>query len=67
MSAKEIQNHCHRRWNPMGRVPLAQWLLSEAKPVDLERLHVLGNIVMPPCARLGLHLLGHHHGSGRTG
>ena len=42
MSAKEIQNHCHRRWNPMGRVPLAQWLLSEAKPVDLGETSCFG-------------------------
>lgn len=61
MSAKDVENRCQQPWNPKGWMPLHTWLWHEASDLDLDRLHALGNIVMPRCGQLALHLLGRHH------
>lgn len=46
-------------WNSKGRIPLFEWLRKDVSAEDTKRLKCLGNIVMPRCARLGLHVLLH--------
>ena len=46
-------------WNPSQKPPLASWLATEKYVLYDERMLMLGNIVLPRCARLGMHLLLH--------
>ena len=61
---EEIQRRANALWNPLGRVPVHEWLLraSTLSQVDSNRLKALGNVVMPACANLALHLMGHSVG-----
>ena len=61
LTADEVHTNCHKRWNHAGRIPIEQWLMSEASKTDVSRLEALGNVVMPPLARLGLHTLAAYH------
>lgn len=56
MTSAEMHQNCHQRWNHFGRTPLSSWLKNDVSPVDKERLKASGNIVMPRCAQLALHL-----------
>ena len=58
MSCAQVHGQANAIWNPQGKVPLSQWLCQTATDVDIERLKAIGNIAMPACCRLGLHLLG---------
>ena len=42
-----------------GSDPLSRWLKARQGPLDLERLKCLGNVVMPACARMALHIIAH--------
>jgi hypothetical protein len=61
---EQIQRQANSLWNPLGRVPVHDWLLraSTLSQVDCNRLEALGNVVMPACASLALHLMGHSVG-----
>ena len=41
-------------WNPMNKVPLADWLAQDQSDSDKSRLHTLGNCVVPMMAQLAL-------------
>lgn len=59
MTKDEVEDGCHSRWNPQGRVAIDAWLTPELTAVQKARLHTLGNIVIPQCARLSLHVFAH--------
>ena len=59
MSADDMRKRAQRPWNARARVPLASWLRAEAKAEDAARLRCIGNVVMPACARLALHVMAH--------
>lgn len=40
-------------WNDLNKVPMHQWLLEEPAKDQSERMTVLGNVVVPACARVG--------------
>ena len=58
MSCAQVHTQANAIWNPQGKVPLSEWLRQTASDVDIERLKAVGNVAMPACSRLGLHLLG---------
>lgn len=59
MEKKDMMQSALQPWNVEGSLPLHQWLTSEQTELDRQRLKCLGNIVMPRCAKLGLHQLEH--------
>ena len=46
-------------WHPESRPLLYRWLSKETSKENQERLHCVGNIVMPDMAYLAANLLGH--------
>lgn len=59
MNSAEMLTAAQRPWNPCGRRPVHEWLVGDSDAEDQSRIKCLGNIVMPACARLGMHLLHH--------
>lgn len=60
MSDKMIHSRANGFWNKSGRLPLHNWLSRrKMDQCDKNRLEALGNVVMPRCGQLGLHLMGH--------
>ena len=56
MNMMDIQSNAQGPWLPRSRPPSHAWLVSEHSELDQHRLKMLGNIVMPQCARAALHL-----------
>lgn len=54
----ENANQCH---NLRNRPPLASWLSNSQTKSDQARLHAIGNMVIPKCATLAMHLLVNSH------
>lgn len=57
MSAEEVHqqaNHCHHF---RGQPAISTWLSSSRSKLDGERLHALGNMVLPRCATLAWNVL----------
>ena len=44
-------------WNSLNRLPLHRWLQSDYDDQYRNRMHALGNIVVPAGGKLGLNLL----------
>lgn len=59
MDEGAMQAAAHAEWNPCDRLPLTSWLSSTKADNHADRMTTLGNIVVPRCARLGMHLLLH--------
>ena len=59
MTAAALLEQSRGMWNPRGSVPLHQWLVAKQEASDRRRLAMLGNIVIPQCARLALHIFVH--------
>ena len=61
MSDAEMIAEAHK-CHHLRRMPrVTNWLLEEQDPGDGERLHALGNIVIPKMAELACHILGRVH------
>ena len=45
---------CEEEWNPVGALPLHQWLTDSLNERDQLRLKCLGNVVYPKFAHYGL-------------
>lgn len=59
MTASEMESQALRAWNPSERPSLHTWLSSECGEEDQARLKAVGNMVIPQCGKLALHLLEH--------
>lgn len=61
MPNETIQAQAISEWNPLAKkqLPLCQWLENHQGPEEQSRLKAVGNIVIPPCARLALHCILH--------
>ena len=59
MSAETMRSAAEADWNFAGAQPLREWLAPSQSSQDCERLRCLGNVVVPQCARLGLHIMVH--------
>lgn len=56
MTTERLQSMCHSEWNVLGRVPLTSWLTEKCTNEQKQRLHTLGNIVLPRCSQVALHV-----------
>lgn len=60
MNADAMHVNANKIWNRLGRVPVHKSLAyGPLDETSKSRLTALGNVVMPPCARLAMHVLGH--------
>lgn len=59
MSPEAMQAQAKQDWNASARPPLADWLSDARGTSHGDRLASLGNVVLPKCAQLGMHLLVH--------
>ena len=48
-----------RTFNPQGKPPVHTWLAHKSSPLDKQRLHAMGNIVIPAEASVALDLFAH--------
>jgi hypothetical protein len=60
-SEKEIHEEANKCWNLRNQPPITTWLAQSLGKHDLHRLHAIGNMVLPKCACLAMHLLLHAH------
>lgn len=44
-------------WNFENQIPLRLWLVNEREEHHDERMQILGNLVVPSCAALGMELI----------
>ena len=56
MGPLKIQELSQAPWLPGSRLPVHTWLVPDQTEEDAARLRALGNIVIPQCCRLALHL-----------
>ena len=61
MSSAEMDFNANKPWNVRGRVPLLRWLNHTQDEKDKERLKTVGNLVMPACGRLAMHIMLRQH------
>ena len=59
MTAAHMDLQANAPWNKCGRVSLTKWLAAKQSDLDVKRLACVGNIVIPRCAQLALHVLAH--------
>ena len=59
MPVETIRSNALSRWNEFGLLAMADWLATSQSSRDRQRLRCVGNIVMPACARLALHVMTH--------
>lgn len=59
MSDAEIKRWPTKEWQPLSRPALFDWLSPERADGDKERLHAIGNIVMPEVCWMAVQVLGH--------
>lgn len=57
----DVERESHEVWNEAGRLPLEQWLQTSMDKTARARLKAVGNIVLPRCGRLAMHLMMHLH------
>ena len=55
----DMSNWPLARWNPRSELPLSRYLVPTLSEECRQRLHVLGNIVVPPQAAMAAALLTH--------
>lgn len=60
MEAAEIHAQCHMCWNFRSQPHITTWLSPHQSSEDESRLHAVGNMVLPKCARLALHVMLFH-------
>ena len=58
MSQSDIHAQAHQCWHFRKPPPLVEWLSQSHTKEDRERLCAIGNIVIPRCARLAMHVIG---------
>ena len=58
MTPHEIEKQAHMCYHFRERPPLSQWLQDSQNEEDKARLAAVGNLVIPRCASLAMHLLG---------
>lgn len=46
-------------WNSWNKLPMRMWLTNEMEPSYRDRMHAMGNIVVPACGDLGFEVLCH--------
>lgn len=59
-SSSDMHQSAHAAWNRCCKPPVSAWLLAQQSALDKERLKACGNVVIPQCARLALHIMGNH-------
>ena len=59
-SPSDMHQSAHAAWNRCCKPPVSAWLLAKQSALDKERLKACGNVVIPQCARLALHIMGNH-------
>ena len=59
MTKEEMEARALSNWNEGERTPLHTWLTDQSTASDQDRLKRVGNIVIPRCAQLAVHLLEH--------
>lgn len=52
-----VKDHCGTSWNVWSRLPVDQWLSPTQSQSDRDRLHMMGNQVIPQQAFLGFETL----------
>lgn len=63
MSESEMLANAKKPWNKLSQLPHHEWLTEQTSAQDGHRLKCLGNIVIPACARLAMHILRHSFAS----
>ncbi|CAK9032423.1 unnamed protein product [Durusdinium trenchii] len=59
MTSDEMESRALEPWNHRDRPELHCWLSTECTQQDQQRLQSVGNMVIPRCAQLALHVLEH--------
>ena len=60
MTPERMRMNAKQPWNLPGRLPLTAWLAQEQSSLDKSRLSCIGNVVVPGCCQLALHIIAHH-------
>lgn len=50
-------DHLQKQWNKDSSIPMFQWLSMRQSQAERERLHMLGNCVVPAAASLAMEIL----------
>lgn len=58
MTSKDIEQQAHQRFHFRSPPPLCDWLAHTQSASDQKRLHAVGNVVIPRCASLAMHVIG---------
>ena len=57
MQERSFEDWAREEWNPGCYVPIHKWLVKQRSEEDQQRIHALGNVVVPRQASLGAQIL----------
>ena len=54
---KPLAPFLEKNFNSLNQIPKLHWLIHERESDHEERMHILGNVVVPSCAALAAEIL----------